>query len=101
MKDAVLKELQSLSSAFSERPKDEVDIELKNGIVLRGKYDSFFNTVMLGGMTMPAGEVSKWTKLCWGSKVAKVVKKLSPVSTQAEKRPVVLMGSTSTGHEEV
>jgi hypothetical protein len=84
MNNATLAHFRNLASDLSTRPREDISIELKSGTVLNAKYDPMFGTITLGGMTFPESEVSIWTKLGWGSKAKKIVKKLSPVSSQAE-----------------
>ena len=84
MKDPVLEQFRDMAADFSLRDQMEIMIELKNGTVLNAKYDPFFSTVTLGGSTFPVSELNVWTRLGWGSKVVRVIKRLkSPVSPQA------------------
>jgi hypothetical protein len=76
MKEATLSQYRQLSHSLSAREKLQVEIHLKNDRVLAALYDPFFNTVTIGGITIPAAELSFWTKLCWGSKPKKITKKL-------------------------
>ena len=85
MNNAVLKQFRSMASELSHRPKEDIEIELKSGTVLRAKYDPLFDSVIIGGSSFPAKELDHVLKLCWGSTAVKIVKRLkSPVSSQAE-----------------
>ena len=75
MNEAVLMRFRELGDALLTRPKVEIEITLKNDRVLSALYDPLFRTVTIGGMTIPAGEVSLWTKLSWGSEVATIIAK--------------------------
>lgn len=75
MSEAVLSRFRELGGALSERPRVKVEITLKSDRMLSALYDPLFRTVTIGGMTVPAAELSVWTKLSWGSGVAKITAK--------------------------
>ena len=84
LNENVLTQFRSMA-AHLKRAKVEITIELKSGTVLKAQYDRLFKSIVLGGITFPASELSQWTKLCWCSEVVKVVEKLeNPVSLQEE-----------------
>lgn len=75
MNEGVLSVFRELGKALAERPKVKIEITLKNDRVLSARYDPIFRTITIGGMTFPAGELSLWTKLSWGSEVATIIAK--------------------------
>lgn len=76
MKEATLSQYRQLSHSLSTREKLQIEIHLESDRVLSALYDPLFHTVTIGGSTFPEGELSFWTKLCWGSAPKKITKKL-------------------------
>lgn len=80
-----LNDLRDMSAALSQRERISITIELRNGRVLSAKYDPLLKTVTIGGATFPEGELGVWTRLCWGAKPLRIIKKSeSPALPQAE-----------------
>jgi hypothetical protein len=85
MNKATLKYFRIMSEALGKRDREEITIELKSGSVLNATYDPLFKSVIIAGTSFPADELSRWTKMFWGSEAVKVVKRFkSPVSAKAE-----------------
>lgn len=74
MRDNVLNHFRDLAEGLSQRPRINITIILKNDRQLKATFDPMFKTVTIGGMTFPERELSTWTKLCWGSTAARIIK---------------------------